>query len=127
MTISRLSWETVQLDMYQARTRAFGAPLFAAGAWDVLLAIAEQRFTGGATREQIMARINTSPKTLERWLRVLENAALVRSGLTDRGELRSFLTVRAHDGLDKLAERNQLRGLPDSEKLQRLGTSGLAN
>lgn len=116
MTISGLSWETAQLDMFQARSRAFGARLFAAGAWDVLLAIAEQQLAGGATREQITARINTSPESLERWLRVLENAALVRSGLTERGDLRSYLTARAHDGLANLAEHKPLCGLPDGEK-----------
>lgn len=127
MTISGLSWETTQLDMYQARTRVFGTPMFAAGAWDVLLSIAEQRFAGGAAHEQIMARINTSPEALERWLRVLENAALVHSRRTDREDERFYLTVRAQDALANLAALNQLRSLPDCDKIQLLVTSEMAN
>lgn len=74
-----------------------------------------------------MARINTSPEALDRWLRVLENAALVHSRRTDREDERFYLTVRAQDALANLAALNQLRSLPDCDKIQLLVTSEMAN
>lgn len=127
MTISETVWETALLDTYQARIEQFGAGLFAATAWDVLLAIAERRTAAGATSEQIMHRVQTSPEALERWARVLENAGLVRYSYSDCGGSKFHLTTRARAGLANLAAVHQLFAVPDSQKIALPGTRSRVN